>query len=207
MNRQRLFVVAAALFLAAGNSLPAAENVEPPLNYTLKIGDQNVRLVPGTEAAIKGTFTNPTVTLVPDDHRIFIYGGVTFGYPSDFAFEADFGEKGLKTWTLDGSDSVIMLHYYETEKVTPADIATSLKGVFGKDTKSEPTSQTFNGKKLTGVRINATVAGSTFFQDILALPTEEGSRLLILQDRPKEAKVSEDETKKVMKLLNETLKF
>jgi len=207
MKYQRLIVAAATLFLAAGNRLPAAENVEPPLNYTLKMGDQSVRLVPGKEAEIKGNFTNPTVTLVPDEHRTFSYGGVTFGYPSDFAFEADFGEKGLKTWTLDGSDSVIMLHCYETEKVTAEDIATSLKGVFGKGTKSEPTSMTFNGKKLSGVRVHATVAGSTFFQDILALPSEEGSRLLILQDRPKDAKVSEVETKKVMKLLNETLKF
>ena len=207
MKYQRLIVVAATLFLAAGNSLPAAENVEPPLNYTLKMGDQNVRRVPGTEVDIKGSFTNPKVTLIPDEHRTFTYGGVTFGYPSDFAFEADFGEKGLKTWSLDGNDSVIMLHCYETEKVTPADMATSLKGVYGKSTKSEPTSYTFNGKELTGVRIHATVAGSTFYQDVLALPSEKGSRLLILQDRPKEAKVSEVETNKVMKLLTETLKY
>jgi hypothetical protein len=207
MKFQRLVVATATLLLAAGNPLPASEALEPPLNYTLKIGDQNVRLVPGTEVELKGTFTNPKVTLVPDDHRLFTYGGVTFGYPSDFAFEADFSEKGLKSWTLDGSDFVIMVHCYEAEKITPADIATSLKEVFGKSSKTEPISHTFNGKKLAGLRIHATVAETTFFQDILALPSDEGSRLLILQDRPKDAKVSDAETKKVMKLLNETLKL
>lgn len=207
MKCPHLIAAAATLFLVAGNPLAASEALEPPLNYTLKMGERTVRLVPGTEVELKGTFTNPKLTLVPDDHRLFTYGGVTFGYPSDFAFEADFSEKGLKSWTLDGSDCVIMIHCYETEKTTPAAIAESLKGVYGEDSKTEPISHTFNGKKLSGVRVHATVAETTFFQDILALPSDQGSRLLILQDLPKHAKVSDAETKKVMKLLNETLKL
>jgi hypothetical protein len=207
MNCHRLLVSAVIISLAAALPLHAAEDVEPPLNYTLKIGDQSTRLVPGTEAEVKGTFTNPKITLVPDEHRTFTYGGVTFGYPSNFAFEADFSEAGLKSWTLDGSDCVIMLHRYETEKVTPKELIVSLKAAYGEKSKTEPITHTFNGKKYSGMRIHASLADTKFFQDVIALPSEKGSCIMILQDLPTNAKVSDAETKQVMKLLNETLKL
>jgi hypothetical protein len=207
MNSHRLLFSAAILSLAAALPLRAAEDVEPPINYTLKIGDQSTRLVPGTESEVKGNFTNPKVTLVPDEHRTFTYGGVTFSYPSNFAFEADFSEKGLKSWTLDGSDCVIMLHRYETEKVTPKELMKSLKEAYGKNSRIEPVTHTFNGKEYSGMRIHASLADTKFFQDVIALPSEKGSCIMILQDLPTSAKVSDAETKQVMKLLNETLKL
>jgi hypothetical protein len=203
----RPLLAVAFSFLAALSSGPvyAAEDTEPPLNYTLKIGDQSVRVVPGVAADVKGTFTDPKVTLVPDDHRTFGYGGMTFAYPSNFAFEADFSTDGLKFWTLDGNNFVIMIHHYEAEKVAPADLAAVMKDSYGDGTKTEPVSHTFNGNKLAGIRILATVAGTSLIQDILALPAKKGSRVLILQDLSPQEKVSDDESKQVFKLLGETL--
>lgn len=194
--------------LASFSSSPAfaAEDTEPPLNYTLKIGDESVRIVPGVAVDVKGAFTDPVVTLVPDAHRSFGYGGMTFSYPSNFAFEADFSTNGLKMWTLDGNNFVIMVHHYEAESVAPADLAAVMKKSYGAGTKSEPVSHTFNGHKLAGVRIRATVAGTSLIQDILALPAKQGGRILILQDLSPQEKVSDDESKQVLKLLGETLK-
>jgi hypothetical protein len=202
-------LIAVAISLMANLSsspVSVAEDTEPPLNYTLKIGDQSVRVVPGVAAEVKGTFTNPKVTLVPDAHRTFGYGGMAFAYPSNFAFEADFSTNGLKSWTLDGNNFVIMIHHYKAEEVAPADLAKVMMQSFGGGTKSEPVSRTFNGNQLAGVRILATVAGTSLIQDILALPAKNGSRVLILQDLSPQEKVSDDESKQVLKLLGETLK-
>ena len=196
----------AVLTSFSGNALSAAEDTEPPLNFTLKIGGKSVRVVPGTAVAVKGTFTDPEVSLVPDAHRTFGYGGMSFAYPSNFAFETDFTEQGLKSWTLDGSNFVIMVQCYDTVKVAPAELAAVWKQTYGEATTSEPVSRTFNGKKLDGVRVIATVAGTSFIQDVLALAAEEGSRLLILQDLSPQEKATDDESKQVLKLLDESLK-
>jgi hypothetical protein len=67
-------------------------------------------------------------------------------------------------------------------------------------------SYNFNGQKYSGIRVRVTIAQTKLIQDVLALPTQKGSRLLILQDNEPEDKISEEESKAVLKLLNETLK-
>ena len=207
LTTRPLLAVAFSLLAAFScGPVSAAEDTEPPLHFTLKIGDRSVRVAPGVAADVKGKFTDPKVTLVPDAHRTFGYGGMTFDYPSNFAFEADFSTNGLKMWTLDGNNFVIMIHHYEAETVAPADLAEVMKKSYGAGAKSEPVSHNFNGTKLSGVRIHATVAGTSLIQDILALPAKEGGRVLILQDLSPQEKVSDDESKQVLKLLGETLK-
>jgi hypothetical protein len=192
------------LFLPAALLL-GSENQEPPLGYTLRLDNQSVRLVPGKDVQIKGRFENPTATLVPDKERLFTYAQVTFKYPSHFAFEADFGTEGLKAWTLDGNNVVIMIHQYESTEITPRAFAAQLTKLYGEKTKIENKTSTFNRQKYSGVRVHVTLAKQKLIQDILALPTKKGSRLLILQDSPPQEGVSE-ESKTVLKLLDETLK-
>jgi hypothetical protein len=194
-----LFII---LFCTA---LVASEKEEPPLGYSLRLDKQTIRLVPGQEIQIPGRFENPRATLVPDKERLFTYGGVQFKYPASFSFEADLETEGIKVWTLDGNDFVITIHQYESEGITPKYLADELKKVYGAKTKTESKSYTFNGEKYSGLRVNATVAETKVIQDILTVPSKKGSRLLILQDHPPDAKVSQDESKLVLKLLNETL--
>ena len=185
--------------------LLASEKEEPPLSYTLRLDKETVRLTPGKPVEIKGRFDNPTATLVPDTERLFTYGQVTFKYPANFAFEADFDTEGLKSWTLDGSGFVIMLYQYESLEMTPRALADQLKGLYGSGTRTENRSYTFNGQKYSGVRVHVTSASQKLIQDILALPAKKGSRLLILQDDPPSEKQS-DESKTVLKLLDQTFK-
>lgn len=197
----------AVLFILPWSILIASEKEEPPLGYTLRFAKESVRVVPGKETEIKGHFENPKVILVPDKERLFTYGGVTFKYPSNFAFEADFQSDGIKIWSLDGNDFVIMVQHFETLSVTPKLFSENLKKVYGPETKAESRSYSFNGQKYSGIRIFVTLAETKMIQDVLAIPTQKGSRLLILQDSPPEDKVSEDESKLVLKLLDETLKY
>ena len=194
------------LIILSCTALVASEKEEPPLGYTLRLDKETIRLVPGKETQIPGRFENPRATLVPDKERLFTYGGVQFKYPVNFAFEADLETEGIKVWTLDGNDFVITIHQYESDGMTPKDLADELKKLYGGKTKTQAKSYTFNGEKYSGLRVEATIAGTKVIQDILTVPTKKGSRLLILQDLPPDEKVSEDESKLVLKLLGETLK-
>ena len=195
------------LFLLAWSLLTASEKEEPPLGYTLVLDEKTIRLAPGKEIQIKGLFENPKATLIPDKERLFTYGGITFKYPANFSFEADFKTEGVKIWSLDGNDFVIMVQHYETLKMTPKSFSEELRESYGTGTKTESRSYSFNGQKYSGVRVHLTLAGTKLIQDVLALPTQRGSRLLVLQDSPPEEKVSEDESKLVLRLLDETLKY
>jgi hypothetical protein len=198
-------LLTALLLLLPATLLLASDKDEPALSYTLRVDKETVRLVPGKEMQIKGRFDNPTVALVPDTERLFTYGQVTFKYPANFAFEADFENEGVKLWTLDGNSFVIMVHHYESVEMTPKGFAEQLKELYGSGTRTENKSYTFNGQKYSGVRVHVNIASQKLIQDVLALPTKKGSRLLILQDNPPEEKQS-DESKTVLKLLDQTLK-
>jgi len=193
------------MLLLPATLLLASDKEEPVLSYTLRLDKETVRLTPGKAVEIKGRFDNPMATLVPDTERLFTYGQVTFKYPANFAFEADFGTEGVKLWTLDGNAFVIMVHQYESVEMTPKAFADQLKGLYGAGTRIENKSYTFNGQKYSGVRVHVDIASQKLIQDVLALPAKKGSRLLILQDDPPSEKQS-DESKTVLKLLDETLK-
>src|SRR5688572_8619021 len=116
------------ILLVPASLLLASDQEEPALSYTLRLDKETVRLTPGTAVEIKGRFDNPKATLVPDTERLFTYGQITFKYPANFAFEADFDTEGVKLWTLDGNSFVIMVHQYESIEMTPRAFADQLKG-------------------------------------------------------------------------------
>ena len=183
-----------------------AEDKEPPVLYTLQIGDKKVRLGENKPAKVEGSFANPEVKLIPDNERHFTYGGLSFKYPKYFAFEADFTTEGLKIWTLDGNDFVIIVQSYE-EKMTGADVVKEMVQMYGANTKKKEITYKFNKQNLKGTRLVVKFAQITLYQDVLEVPTKKGSRILILQDLPLEEKISDKESKNVLSLLSETFKF
>ncbi len=198
--------VVTILLISLCGLVNAADHDEPALGYTLRIGDKQVRIEPGQEIVAMGNFQDPKIALVPDKFRQFTYAGMAFKYPANFAFEADFETEGVKIWSLDGNDFVIMLHQFQEPSMTPQALAEEMVNTYGPESKSEPISYRFNGAEYKGTRVHFTVFGTKLFQDILGIPTPEGSRLLLLQDLPAEEKVSEEERKLVLKLLDESLK-
>src|SRR5688500_12827188 len=141
------------LFLFWCCLLIASEREEPPLGYTLRLDNESIRLVPEQPTQIRGRFDNPKATLIPDKERLFTYGGVTFKYPSNFSFEADFDTEGVKMWTLDGNNFVIIVHSYESLEMTPQSFSQDLKKLYGRGAKTENRSYSFNGQKYSGIRV------------------------------------------------------
>jgi hypothetical protein len=198
-----LTAIFAVLLAAASDAAPASEDREPELGYTLHVNGQPFRLLPNENRVIEGSFANPSIRLVPDRERHFTYGGVAFAYPSDFAFDADFGTLGLRQWSLDGNDFVIMVMRWERAKMGPNELAIQLRLTYGKAVTRKPISYRFNGRSYEGIRVTFKVAGITLFQDVPGLPSERGSRLLVLQGLVGHEK--DKEATRVIKLLDETL--
>lgn len=185
--------------LALGQVDP--ESVEPSLEYSLMVNDQVVRLTPGTPVKLKGSFTAPTVKLVPDDHRTFGYAGVQFQYPSNFAFECDLTEDAVRTWSLDGASCVIMVQQYQAA-IEAADLAASLVDQYGEGNAAvTDVSITLVKKKVAGKRVTAKVANSQIIQDVFRVPSAKGTTLLLLQHSPNDDGSVPEERKLMEKLL------
>ena len=184
----------------------ASDEDEPPLGYTLKIDGKEILLEPGKEVKVEGKFENPSVKLVPNKERTFSAAGITFKYPAYFTFEADFTTKGIKMWTLSGKDLLIMVHALETAGMNAQSMAQAMKSQYGKGAKTSPITRTIHGEMLKGVRLNVSLVGTSMVQDVLEVPTTKGSRILIIQDLKPGEKISEEESKLAMALLDESFR-
>lgn len=185
------------------------ESVEPPLGLSLHIGEEVVRVQDGQPIRLSGNFTNPQVKVLTDDFRTFAYAGISFRYPKDFAFEADLdGKPVLRRWTLDGKDCIIFVHAFSAEDVSLDSAVDGLLGEYGKQNcKVTPASITLAGQKLDGRKVVAKLTVSaTIEQAIFRLPTTSGTKMLMLQDTPKNDGTPSDERKFVGKLLMESFK-
>jgi hypothetical protein len=183
----------------------AGEEIEPPLQYQLKIGKTAQAISEGVPATFEGTFTNPAVLLEVAPERIFPYGGVTFSYPRHYTFEADFTSPGLKIWTLSGNNFKIM-HFVTGELLTADVFLTSMMQQIdsnGGPISTEPVSITLGGQSVTGRRLRMTLANQAFYTDAYALPRTGGqSRLLVLQDALTEAGEASPESATAIGLLS-----
>jgi len=183
---------------------PAEEKKEPPIQYTLTIGDETVSLTEGQTVAVEGTFANPTIRLTADPHRQFSRRGISFEYPRHFTFEADFDDPDEPNWTLSGNDFKIMLLII-VGRVSAAQLAESMIDQFGEDACSISESQsriTLGQHELSGTTVRLHLADHDFSQQIYRVEHEgEMTKMLILQDYVDAKGRHTREGKKCLKLL------
>lgn len=182
-----LFVALVFLLQLPRRSESAApdESKEPPLTYSVRIGDKSVTTVEGETARFEGTFTNPEVTIAAQQHRMFPYQGVSFKYPRSFTFEADLSDPDAKIWTLSGNDFKIMYFVLNT-RLTAADFARTMINQFGKQSSKvlNGSAKTTLGKHtLLGATLRATLATHSMIMEIYGIPTPGArTKLLVFQD-------------------------
>lgn len=188
--------------LALGQVDP--ESVEPVLEFSLQIQDKVVRVTPGEPVKVPGNFSSPTVKLIPDEFRTFSYGGVSFRYPSNFAFECDLTDENVRTWSLDGASCVIMVQQYSV-MIEAEQLASSLVDQYGEsNAQVSDTTLTLGGKKLPGKRVTAKVASTTIVQDVFQVPSSKGTTLILLQHTPNDDGSVPAERKHMEKLLSDS---
>ena len=182
---------------------------EPPLKYTLKMGDKSVTITEGEAVNVDGTFNNPEVILTAEPNRTFPYQGVKFDYPRGFNFEAGANTGGYKSWTLSGADFKIS-YYVFGAPTTTLKFANSMVKQFGKKNckVSDATPLEFGGETLSGTSIQANIAGANLAVDIYQVPSSgKETRLLVLQDSLDDGGERSSEGKAGVKLLSESSKL
>jgi hypothetical protein len=196
-------MVQAGPFTESPQEKEAAEtnaDPEPPLVHRIRIGDQEITLEPGKEIKVEGTFTNPSIVLLPAEARTFSAAGIRFDYPSRFKWSSERDEESdLRTWTMEGSDAMVMVQAHPMAKISPDDVVGASVEQFRKmnakvsQGKSE---RTFGGVKHQGVHMRGILAlGVEIYQECYAFRTGAGGTLILtLQDSREDGKVSREFT-------------
>jgi hypothetical protein len=172
------------------------EHIEPPLTYYLDVNGRVEPLRLDEPVTLYGGYDNPTVVLRASATRHFAYGDIEFEYPGWFTWEADITSPKEKTWVLSGNDFKIM-YFLLPGNMSVADFAKILVKQFGgmKHARVGGAERILGGSKREGRRLRVKLAGSSINLEVFALPSDAGSaRLLVLQDAPGDADVSEEGT-------------
>lgn len=173
------------LGLCCAITAAADEATEPPLEYTVKVGEKTVTISEGTPVRLEGTFTNPSVTITPKPFRVFSVQGVKFNYPKAFVFEADLSDPDAKFWTLSGNDVKISYDVL-AGPLTARELADEMIAEFGRN-KVKNVNQNAKlrlGKEtLKGTSFVVEVVSTVFIMDVYHVQSEATtSRFLVIQD-------------------------
>ena len=168
-----------------GGAAAPDESKEPPVRYTVTVGDKTVSVIEGETVKVDGSFTNPQISVVGDPHRLFNYAGMSFKYPRSYTFEADLEDTDAPNWTLSGNDLKIMV-FKLNDRVTPKEFAEGMMEQFGDGNSriTNPNSSiTLGGQALTGTAIDITVTSYRMTTEIYQVPGKgKQTRLIVFQD-------------------------
>ena len=197
------------LLSLACNFTTAQETKEPPLKYTIAIGDKSKVINADETTTIEGEFKNPKIRITPSPFREFPYMGVKFNYPSTLVFEADLSDVTSKSWTLTGNNLNVLLFEIAAE-ISTVEFANSMIGEFGaENAKSSEANikDKFGNLELPGSRLSITIGSAKLQMDIFKLPSKAGkTKLVVFQDNIENGKHSKEGIA-VMKQVKSTFKF
>lgn len=184
--------IVASILMFASSFTFAAESVEPALQYTLEINNQQHDLVLNQPITLNGNYNNPKIVLKAAMVKKFTYGNVMFDYPAYFSWEADIVNANKKSWTLSGNDFKIMFFVFP-QRLSLDGYVGSLAKSFGEDnTRIENMQRTLGTEKLKGKKLFVIIAGTAVNLEVYPLPTKSGTRFLVLQDSPNKGDVSKE---------------
>lgn len=191
----------------APKSSPAAL----PLEFILEIDGQAIPMT--TENPVKLTIAGKEVVarLVQKPDRLFKTPGLSFRIPSQHAYEFDDSAPGIKQWTFDGNDNVVIVTGSDVGIEGGELIKSTVDGIvskFGrKNSKQDKSELTLGGKKYPSVRLRITLAGQSLQYQIASVASGKFTFLIMVQDSLNDDGSESDETKSVLQLLDKTLKL
>lgn len=163
-------------------------------------------------SVVSGTVTNLTVGgktvavgVEKAQFKRFNDGILSFLFPGDFSAEKEESEE-LTSWTLDGHDTVIMLHKLQ-KGIDPVefadDISKDLVKTYGKGTKLERCERQFGSKVVKGKRIKMKIAGESLVQEIFSITGGTSNYVFVIQEdeeKTPEAKLVGDKLKETFQI-------
>lgn len=179
--------------------------VEPPLRLALRIDGQVHALVDGQEATLQigGRATRVVVAVEP--LRRFDAAGIAFDYPRSMAFEFE-QDAGLTSWTLDGNDTVVLVHLHDggEAQVLARDMLSSVVGRFDDEAEVAPCELRLGGKLVPGFEATAVIGDASIRWQAAGLTVAGRAVVLTVQDTLDDGKQSA-ETRAMLELLDRTL--
>jgi hypothetical protein len=190
---------------------PKLPPAAPPQEYILEIDGQPFPITADTPAKLKIGDKEVVARLIPKPDRLFKTPGLSFRIPAQHAYEFDDSTPGMKQWTFDGNDNVLIVTRVE-ENADGADLVKStIDGIipqFGRQNIRQDKSElALGGKKYPAVRMTVTLAGQSLQYQIASMTSGKSTFLIMVQDSLKDDGTLSDEAKSVLNLLDKTLKL
>jgi hypothetical protein len=206
-GRAAILCLAVSSAIAAESPRKSDAGTEPPVQYLLRVGDQEFPLELDSEVTLPVRMDEPKIRLSARPHCVFPHAGVTLPYPREFIFEADIDED-VSIWTLSGNDAKIMIFHYTSLMVALDTVVDQALEQFGRENcRRQPARIQIQGHVVTGARIDATLAGTLIRSDIFRMPTRRGTRILWLQDAPGEDGNPSDEARNIRSLIEQQMQL
>ena len=151
---------------------------EPIRPMFLEVDGERYPIQMNEAITIRGS-ENSTVRLVGGPLRTFQYSGIEFQYPHKMVWEADI-EPEVHTWTLTGSDALIMVFDFVNQTVPHHEMVQSIAENFGEGTSIQRVEQVFGDQTLVGSQIDFQIGIQAMRQILFEVPSETGARLSLL---------------------------
>jgi hypothetical protein len=162
------------------------ETVEPPMKFTLEVGDSRHVIEIGKPLSLETEEGKTVVVLRADDHRVFPYGGVRFRYPAHFSFEADLETPGAHIWSLDGTDVVLMVQRFPgrtDHEVCRREVARATASQLGiRRPRTSETKRKLGGREVPGTRLDVAIGVTRLTMDFYSLVVGRATVLIVVQD-------------------------
>ena len=184
----------------------------PPLRLYLEQGNErvDVRIDKPFELTVGGETVSLTLRAHPT--RILDIGSVRFEYPKDYVYEFDDETDGVEMWTVEGSESLCMLHRYSIPFMNKAGVLDMIiratEDQLGNHLTKEPCEVALGGLKLEGTRLEIAIGDIRVLQDFYLLPTTGTETVVLILQDTIDVEIGERQTegfRRLLELLDKTL--
>jgi hypothetical protein len=178
--------------------------VEPPTMLEVTVGGSARKVADGERFDVNGT----AVVARLSDTRTLHTGTFSFDYPRHFAFEYDGATEGMKHWTLDGNNVVLMVFEVDGQGEVK-DFEEGMIEQFGsRNCKPSNTSLKLGGRSYSGRRLDIEMAGAKLSLDMVKLDgTGDRSRFLFVQDTKNDDGTPSAERTETLKVIDRSIAY
>jgi len=197
--------------LAFGRVAPQQGGNEPPLRFTLEVGDEEVSILAGRsfELTIDGDTRAAILRLRPT--RVFRLPELEFEYLNYMAFEADLESDTVDIWTLDGNACVVTLMRYDegtdAEDLRTRVIDSTLEMVSNGEADPEEVEIELDGEMWPGELVTVTIGEVSMDYFFYSHAMSTGTYLLTVLDSLTDDDERTEETAESLRLLESTFRI
>jgi len=175
----------------------------------LTIDNQKFELTTDKATKIKIDNKEHNVSLKFAPLSTFKYNDIKFNFPSNLNFSYDASEEaiGLKSWSLNGDNLIIMVLVYNklySKEMILQTLLSEYKQMKAKIKREKTILELKNGKKLEGEKVIVYLGNVTLYQEIYII-NSTNSKVLMIQDALTDNQKHTQEFENALKILKDSL--